>query len=152
MSAKCQSFAFALGQTFNIHILQRTWATTEKLNVQNYDFTNDRIHHTSLMKYAVRGELAGLRVLKSIGVDLGSTNYDRRSAAHLAARNGHLMVLRFLESAGVNLEAQDAAGNRPLDDATEMGHEDVVHFLCAKTKEVRNPPRRRPSKDLIAGC
>ena len=57
-----------------------------------------------------------------------------RSAAHIAAINGHLDVLKEIESLGMNMyELQDKQGNTPFFYACEFGHKHIVEYLISKT-------------------
>ncbi len=50
-------------------------------------------------------------------MDLNQGDYDRRTALHLAANEGHLEVVKLLCEAGANINVKDRWGDRPLDDA-----------------------------------
>ena len=50
-------------------------------------------------------------------VDVNHTDYDKRTALHLAAGEGHVEMVKLLCQRGANVNAQDRWGNRPLDDA-----------------------------------
>ena len=50
----------------------------------------------TLLFAAVAGDTAALQSLHLQGVDMGATDYDGRTAPHLAAAEGHLDCVRFL--------------------------------------------------------
>jgi ankyrin repeat protein/tRNA A-37 threonylcarbamoyl transferase component Bud32 len=54
-------------------------------------------------------------------VDINGSDYDGRTALHIAASGGHAKVCRFLISKGAKVNALDNWGGRPLDDAIRMG-------------------------------
>ena len=62
-------------------------------------------------------------------VDVNCGDYDRRTALHLAAGEGHLDVVRFLCKRGADVNAEDRWGGRPLDDALIKGHGRVAEVL-----------------------
>jgi len=57
-------------------------------------------------------------------IDINTSDYNGRTALHLAAAGGHENALIFLISKGANVNAADNWGGTPLDDAvrTEMVH------------------------------
>jgi glutaminase len=72
---------------------------------------------------AAAGDLDELVVLRVDGADLSLGDYDRRTALHLAASNGHPDIVRYLlAQAGDGrdelIAAKDRWGNTALDDAT----------------------------------
>jgi len=57
-------------------------------------------------------------LLEVVGVDPNTADYDRRTALHLAASEGHVEVIELLvQLPGINLSPRDRLGNTPLDDA-----------------------------------
>jgi ankyrin repeat protein len=57
-------------------------------------------------------------------------DYDRRTALHVAASEGHLDICKFLvNEKGVRINRSDRWGGSPLDDAHRHRQEDVVKFL-----------------------
>ena len=45
--------------------------------------------------------------LYALGFDLSYADFDRRSAAHVAATRGHVKVLQYLAKRGVDMSATD---------------------------------------------
>ncbi|XRB09682.1 potassium channel skor [Pycnococcus provasolii] len=69
------------------------------------------------------------RLLDSKDVEVDDGDYDKRTAIHLAASNGHLHIVRALLDLGANWNVQDRYGGTPLDDAIRHEHDHVVTFL-----------------------
>ena len=79
---------------------------------------------------ASEGDVEEIRDLLEHGnIDVSEGDYDKRTALHLAAGEGHTSVLELLCDTGANVNAQDRWGNRPLDDAKNAGHGSCVRIL-----------------------
>lgn len=60
-------------------------------------------------------------------------DYDRRTALHVAASEGHLHVVRHLvEQCHARIQRSDRWGGSPLDDAHRQGHRHVARYLREK--------------------
>ena len=72
----------------------------------------------NLITAASKGETKEVQALLEFGsLDLNQGDYDRRTALHLAANEGHLDVVKLLCKAGADVNVKDRFGDRPLDDA-----------------------------------
>jgi ankyrin repeat protein len=70
------------------------------------------------------------RFLDSGRVDVDESDYDERTALHLAASNGHAGLVRLLvERYGASHTLKDRYGGSPLNDAIREGHMDIVKYL-----------------------
>jgi ankyrin repeat protein len=58
-------------------------------------------------------------------------DYDRRTAMHVAASEGHLEVCKFLVKRGARINRSDRWGGSPLDDAQRHRHKEVAQYLRA---------------------
>lgn len=82
-------------------------------------------------------------------MDITLSDYDGRTALHLAASEGHMdCVVFLLEQCNVPFDPKDRWGNTPIDEAETFGHQDIVDFL----KNWQNrPPREIPQGDSSEG-
>ena len=65
-----------------------------------------------------------------MGHNMGVSDFDGRTALHLAAAEGHLNCVKFLlQSCDVQHDATDRWGFTPLSEAEKFGHQEVVDFL-----------------------
>lgn len=56
-------------------------------------------------------------------------DYDRRTALHVAASEGHLPVVKYLIGKGAKINRTDRWGGSPLDDSHRHRHTDVAKYL-----------------------
>ena len=90
------------------------------------EFTRDSLCDL-LCSLAYRGCLAPLRLLiERHHIDYNQTDIQGRSAAHFAARGGHVDTLEYLLTSGANPYAVDVQGNGLLCYAASSGSVDMV--------------------------
>merc|ERR1712203_1173758 len=79
---------------------------------------------SNLCAAAYEDDLDCLKLLcEVVGVDPNTGDYDRRTALHLAASEGHGAVVEFLlDIPGIHISPRDRLGNTPLDDAIRHRH------------------------------
>jgi ankyrin repeat protein len=76
-------------------------------------------HLTNFIAAASAGDIDEVKAFLDFGnIDLNKGDYDKRTALHLAAGEGHLNIVRILCEAGANTNVEDRWGHRPIDDAS----------------------------------
>jgi hypothetical protein len=88
----------------------------------------------SLLQCAALADIAGMEVLLKVRPQhVNFRDYDRRTALHVAASEGHLNVCQFLVGKmGAKLNRSDRWGGSPLDDAHRHRHRHIIKYLRAK--------------------
>eukprot|EP01061_Rhynchopus_euleeides_P005264 TRINITY_DN1451_c0_g1_i1.p1 TRINITY_DN1451_c0_g1~~TRINITY_DN1451_c0_g1_i1.p1 ORF type:complete len:823 (+),score=360.46 TRINITY_DN1451_c0_g1_i1:122-2590(+) len=86
---------------------------------------------------ACTGNLKELENLLDKGLDPNTSDYDKRSALHLAADNGELDCARLLIARGATVDSLDRWGNTPYSGAVQRGHDGVATFLKEKGAKAR---------------
>ena len=85
---------------------------------------------TQFIKAAADGDVDEVEMLLSSGdIDVNEGDYDKRTALHLAAGNGHADIVQLLCRYEANVNIEDRWGNRPLNDAMQSKNDDVVRLL-----------------------
>lgn len=112
-----------------------------------HNSTGDVMLHPSpiapeILFAAANGDLEEFISLKASGRDLTVYDYDRRTALHLAASEGHLDVVRYLcvqagDDAARLKSSLDRFGGNPLSDAVREGHEEVAAYLNGSSADSR---------------
>ena len=84
---------------------------------------------TPLMVTAESGDLATARILLDRGALIGARNGNKQEALHLAAANGHNLVVGLLIERGADREAMDKENRTALHLAAANGHNLVIELL-----------------------
>jgi hypothetical protein len=84
------------------------------------------------------GNMERIRVLVKYGVNVNSSDFDGRTALHLAASQGNLRVVELLLSMEADVKRKDRWASMPLDEAIKGGHDLVAAALFARGGEM-NP-------------
>ena len=87
---------------------------------------------------SARGDIKQLKHLVARGVRLDTSDYDGRTALHLAAAEGRTEVVSYLISKNINLNPKDRWGSTPIKDAKLNGHLDIVQLLETKKMKRKN--------------
>ncbi|TRY72687.1 hypothetical protein TCAL_05393 [Tigriopus californicus] len=128
----CRGLAFCeeLVKVFNFHRYDNTTRFSSKFNPRRvlYESKGDTI--VSMIYAAANGDMSNLRRHMFLGHDMGISDFDGRTALHLAAANGHLECVQFLlQSCNVDPEPTDRWGFTPLSEAERGGNKAVSGFL-----------------------
>uniref|UniRef100_A0A3Q3F2H6 glutaminase n=1 Tax=Labrus bergylta TaxID=56723 RepID=A0A3Q3F2H6_9LABR len=115
---------------FNFHNYDNLRHFTKKHDPRRKSDVRNIFSVINLMFAAYRGDVGALRRFALSAVNMEQTDYDSRTALHIAAAEGHLEAIIFLtEICKVNPHMKDRWGNTPVDDAIQFGHGVVVTLL-----------------------
>ena len=95
---------------------------------------------TELCEAAAKADVDRLRwLVREKGYDVNSSDYDKRTAIHLACSEGNLAVIKVLiEELGADHSPQDRWGGTPLNDAIRHRHEPVILHLHTYNAKLGN--------------
>ena len=101
-----------------------TWAMEMQLPAQEFALGCSFLHQVAL------GNLYDLeKILEDRPTLVNFRDYDRRTALHIAASEGHVVICQYLIQKGARINRSDRWGGFPLDDAHRHRRSDVVNLL-----------------------
>ena len=79
------------------------------------------------------GQKKALEILPPVDINAG--DYDKRTALHLAAGEGHTDVVQLLCERGANVNIEDRWGGRPLDGRYDVNCLRITQAACSAVLE-----------------
>ncbi|XP_019867419.2 glutaminase liver isoform, mitochondrial isoform X1 [Aethina tumida] len=129
-SCRGVQFCEELVKKFNFHRYDNLRHASNKKDPRRHKFETKGLNIVNLLFSAASGDLPSLRRYKLMGLDMTLSDYDGRTALHLASAEGHVECVEFLlELCNVDHNIKDRWGNTPLDEATNFGHAPVIELL-----------------------
>ncbi|OAF68584.1 hypothetical protein A3Q56_03676 [Intoshia linei] len=126
-------FCQKLIETFNFHKFDSDEENLKKINPRDLNTTNPNRHLSQLLMGASHGDLSVIRKYLLQGYDMKIEDYDKRTALHIAAADGHLIAVKFLiEQCKIDINVKDRWGNTALDEAKRFKNLCVIYYLTNK--------------------
>lgn len=132
-SCRGVEFCQKLVDKYKLHIYDGLVQNSDKKDPRNRNMQTLSSYMMELIFAAGYGDLDDIMKLNARGMDLSVADYDRRTALHLAASEGHLNVVQYLvnyyKKNNLSLSPTDRWGGTPLQDAVKNKHNAVVKLL-----------------------
>uniref|UniRef100_A0A8D9F7G9 glutaminase n=1 Tax=Cacopsylla melanoneura TaxID=428564 RepID=A0A8D9F7G9_9HEMI len=106
-SCRGVQFCEELVKTFNFHKYDNLRHASNKIDPRRHRFSSIGYSIVTLLFNAAAGNLTALRRFKVSGLDMSLSDYDGRTALHLAAAEGHEECVQFLIECGVDIDVKD---------------------------------------------
>ncbi|CAH0562557.1 unnamed protein product [Brassicogethes aeneus] len=147
-SCRGVQFCEELVKKFNFHRYDNLKHATDKKDPRRHKFETKGLNIVNLLFSAAAGDLPSLRRHKLSGMDMTSSDYDGRTALHLASAEGHLNCVEFLlQQCHVRHDMRDRWGNTSLDEATRFGHMDIVEVLQLWEEQVKREKTNKTNEE-----
>lgn len=119
-SSKGILFFKELSKIYSFHVYDNILVDKNKLICTKKEIYDNQYNIYVLLKSASIGDLNSIIILYSKGIDLNSTDYDKRTALHLACSEGKIEIIKYLLDKNVKKNVLDRWNNTPLDDLNKF--------------------------------
>ncbi|NIP29778.1 MAG: glutaminase A [Candidatus Dadabacteria bacterium] len=128
-SVRGVEFCKQLVKTFNLHNYDSLTGLSGKKNPRQNSIKEKSEKVSKLIWAASKGDHGAMHHLIVQGFDQDASDYDKRTALHLASAEGSIDVVKYLIDNGAEINPIDRWGGTPLDDAISHNHKEVEKLL-----------------------
>ena len=133
-SVRGVDFCKKFSELFNFHSFDSLFFSNKKSNPRKTKFESEFQKTVNLIWAASKGDLIEIKKLEAQGIDLKSSDYDGRTALHLASAEGHLEIVEYLINKNVTINCIDRFGMTPLKEAKKGKFKEIENLLNTSLK------------------
>jgi len=134
-SVKGIEFAKELIKRFNFHAFDSLNHELDgKKDPRRKKYETQATEVMELIFAASAGDIHEVKKIVAAGISVNDSDYDGRTALHLAASENRLEVADFLLKNGANLYAKDRWGGTPHSDAKKAKNREMLELVSPKQK------------------
>ena len=123
-------FCKLFGQKFNFHIFDSLSDHSKYNPVENIYSSNKVSEFTELCLASQNGDLDHIKSLYNSGINMNQSDYDNRTALHLAVCENHYDITKFLiHICKVDQFSNDRWNNSPFDEALKIGNNEIIQLF-----------------------
>ena len=127
-------FAEELVKIYDFHTFKSGKSGKKNPKLQNFEDKSLKLIQTLFA--AANGDKLALERAYLSGIDMNMSDYDKRTALHIACSENHLACVKFLiKTCKVDIEVQDRWGNTPMQDAMRANHTGIVALIKKELAE-----------------
>jgi len=128
LSVRGVEFSKLMTARFAFHTYDKV-VRAQHIDPSLYHGTNEEVQIAQLCSAAVAGDLAELRRILALGVDVNGSDYDGRTPLHLAVTELQLKAVHLLILCGADVNRKDKWGVSSLDEAKNHKNKEVGQAL-----------------------
>ncbi|XP_046366582.1 uncharacterized protein LOC124142267 isoform X9 [Haliotis rufescens] len=111
------------------------WLTTSGVDMNE----ETRTGYTPIHVAAMNGHVNAMMILSAMGSAITCRTTDQMTPLHLAAKGGYLECVKWLVANRARIDAEDSFKRTAIDLANDRRKTEVVEFLRACLRELKNP-------------
>lgn len=119
-----------LSEKLNIHIFDNEY-NSEKISIKHRQASNKKLLGYLLLEAASENDCFTIREVLSKGVSVNFSDYDKRTALHLAVNESNIKAIKLLLRKGADANYKDRWHKSPLDEASEKPQ--ILELLNAES-------------------
>lgn len=112
---------------FNVHIFDSN-CEMKKKNIIRKDYLNKSLLGFFLLEACKNNDLNTINEVLNKGCDINFSDYDNRTALHIACAEGHVEVIKILVKNKIEIK-KDRWNNTPLNDIKEDKKEEIIRLI-----------------------
>jgi glutaminase len=135
VSPIAEAFCRALVKAYRVNLFDQLVFQDKDIVVMEREAVVEESHEALTVKWfdlcmaASVGDHVKVKSLIRDGADVKKCDYDKRTALHIAACDGHLEICKLLVAHGADMDFKDRWQHSPYDEAVNNAHAAIMSFF-----------------------